>query len=108
MCALTNEIPHILTAHLLQGLARLEELARKLMDIVDNRVQANLDAVKEMLLVDLPADRCAQGLPMPVLQSCSTVKWTFESPACQHTHRLRHLHVSIVCGATCCTQVVLL
>jgi hypothetical protein len=48
----------VVTAHLLQGLARLEELARKLMDIVDNRVQANLDAVKGMLLVDLPADRC--------------------------------------------------
>jgi hypothetical protein len=40
-----------------QGLARLEELVRKLMDIVDNRVQANLDTIRAMLLVELPADR---------------------------------------------------
>jgi hypothetical protein len=32
---------------------------RKVMDIVDNRVQANLDTIRAMLLVDLPADRCA-------------------------------------------------
>lgn len=76
LCKLTSGFPDMLTAHLLQGLARLEELARKLMDIVDNRVQANLDAVKEMLLVDLPADRCAHALPVPVLRSCSAVKWT--------------------------------
>jgi len=42
----------------LQGLARLEELVRKVMDIVDNRVQANLNLIRGMLLVELPADRC--------------------------------------------------
>jgi hypothetical protein len=41
-----------------QGLARLEELMRKVMDIVDNRVTANLGAITHMLLVQLPADRC--------------------------------------------------
>lgn len=51
----------------LQGLARLEELVRKLMDIVDNRVQANLDTIRVMQLVELPADRCAcvQGCCLP-------------------------------------------
>ena len=43
-----------------QGLARLEELVRKLMDIVDNRVQANLDTIRAMQLVELPADRWAK------------------------------------------------
>jgi dynein heavy chain len=43
----------------LQGLARLEELVRKVMDIVDNRVEANLQAIQSTLLVELPADRCA-------------------------------------------------
>lgn len=42
----------------LQGLARLEELVRKVMDIVDNRVQANLNLIRGMLLVELPDDRC--------------------------------------------------
>jgi hypothetical protein len=42
-----------------QGLLRLEELVRKVMDIMDNRVAANLGLIQSMLLVDLPADRCA-------------------------------------------------
>jgi hypothetical protein len=42
-----------------QGLARLEELVRKVMDTVDNRVEANLQAIQRTLLVELPADRCA-------------------------------------------------
>lgn len=46
----------------LQGLARLEELVRKVMDIVDNRVEANLQAIQRTLLVELPADRCAAAL----------------------------------------------
>jgi len=41
----------------LQGLARLEELVRKLVDIVDNRVMANMAAVQNTLLVELPGDR---------------------------------------------------
>jgi hypothetical protein len=45
------------SAGLLQGLARLEELVRKVMDIVDNRVEANLQAIQRTLLVELPADR---------------------------------------------------
>uniref|UniRef100_A0A383W453 AAA+ ATPase domain-containing protein n=1 Tax=Tetradesmus obliquus TaxID=3088 RepID=A0A383W453_TETOB len=40
-----------------QGLARLEELVRKVMDIVDNRMEANLQAIQRTLLVELPADR---------------------------------------------------
>ncbi|KIZ06068.1 Dynein gamma chain, flagellar outer arm [Monoraphidium neglectum] len=40
-----------------QGLARLEELVRKLTDLVTHRVEANLDAIRSTLLVDLPADR---------------------------------------------------
>ena len=40
-----------------QGLARLEELVRKIRDLVDNRVEANLAAVSRTLLVDLPSDR---------------------------------------------------
>ncbi len=40
-----------------QGLARLEELVRKLVDLVDNRVEANLQAIRDTLLVELPADR---------------------------------------------------
>jgi hypothetical protein len=31
---------------------------RKVMDIVDNRVEANLQAIQHTLLVELPADRC--------------------------------------------------
>lgn len=62
---------------------------RKLMDIVDNRVQANLDTIRAMLLVELPADRwghmdvwwpaavlvlyiaSVDMLPMPFLQRCT-------------------------------------
>ncbi|MEW5318622.1 MAG: hypothetical protein WDW38_009830 [Sanguina aurantia] len=40
-----------------QGLQRLEELVRKVVDLVDNRVEANLAAIASTLLVDLPADR---------------------------------------------------
>jgi hypothetical protein len=43
----------------LQGLGRLEELVRKLVDLVENRVEANLQAIRDTLLVELPADRCA-------------------------------------------------
>ncbi len=41
----------------MQGLARLEELVRKLVDLLTNRVEANLEAVGATLLVELPADR---------------------------------------------------
>lgn len=40
-----------------QGLARLEELVRKLVDLVDNRVEANLAAIAATPLVELPSDR---------------------------------------------------
>jgi hypothetical protein len=40
-----------------KGLARFEELVRKLTDIVTHRVEANLEAIRNTLLVDLPADR---------------------------------------------------
>lgn len=39
------------------GLARLEELVRKVVDLVDNRVEGNLRAIIGTLLVDLPADK---------------------------------------------------
>lgn len=41
----------------MQGLARLEELVRKVMDIVDNRVEGNLQTIQNTLLIELPADR---------------------------------------------------
>jgi hypothetical protein len=41
----------------LQSLARLEELVRKIVDLVNNRVEGNLAAIRGTLLVDLPADR---------------------------------------------------
>lgn len=44
-----------------QGLARLEELVRKLTDLVTHRVEANLEAIRNTLLVDLPADRSGLG-----------------------------------------------
>jgi len=37
--------------------ARIEELIRKLCDVLDNRVEANLKVVSRTLLVDLPSDR---------------------------------------------------
>ena len=39
------------------GLARLEELGRKVVDLLTNRVDANLQAIANTVLVDLPADR---------------------------------------------------
>jgi hypothetical protein len=42
---------------ILQGLARLEELVRKVVDLVDNRVESNLRVLANTLLVDLPSDR---------------------------------------------------
>ena len=41
----------------MQSLARLEELVRKIVDLVNNRVEGNLSAIRSTLLVDLPADR---------------------------------------------------
>ena len=41
----------------LQGLHRLEDLVRKINDILDNRVEANLQSISKMRLVDLPVDR---------------------------------------------------
>lgn len=41
----------------LQGLARLEELVRKVVDLVDNRVESNLRAIANTMLVDLPNDK---------------------------------------------------
>ncbi|PNH08753.1 Dynein gamma chain, flagellar outer arm [Tetrabaena socialis] len=40
-----------------QGLARLEELVRKVVDLVENRVECNLNAIMDTMLVELPADR---------------------------------------------------
>lgn len=40
-----------------QGLHRLEELVHKINDLLDNRVEANLQAISKMRLVDLPVDR---------------------------------------------------
>jgi dynein heavy chain len=40
-----------------QGLARLEELVRKVVDLVDNRVESNLRAIANTMLVDLPNDK---------------------------------------------------
>ena len=34
---------------------------RQLTDLVQHRVEANLDAIRATLLVDLPADRCARA-----------------------------------------------
>jgi hypothetical protein len=42
---------------MVQGLGRLEELVRKLVDLVENRVEANLQAIRDTMLVELPADR---------------------------------------------------
>jgi hypothetical protein len=39
------------------GLARFEELVRKICDLADNRVEGNLAGIRATLLVDLPADR---------------------------------------------------
>lgn len=41
----------------LQGLGRLEELVRKVVDLVDNRVESNLRAIANTTLVDLAADK---------------------------------------------------
>lgn len=41
----------------LQGLQRLEELVRKVVDLVDNRVESNMKAISNTMLVDLPSDR---------------------------------------------------
>ncbi|KAK9865923.1 hypothetical protein WJX84_001850 [Apatococcus fuscideae] len=43
--------------HIHSALARLEGLVRKVADIRDNRVEANLQSISRMQLVDLPADR---------------------------------------------------
>ena len=40
-----------------QSLARLEELVRKVLDLVDNRVEMNLKSIRNTLLVDLPSDK---------------------------------------------------
>ncbi|CAD7698753.1 unnamed protein product [Ostreobium quekettii] len=40
-----------------QGLARLEELVRKINDLVQNRVEANLKAISKTVMVDLPSER---------------------------------------------------
>nr|Q39575.1 RecName: Full=Dynein gamma chain, flagellar outer arm [Chlamydomonas reinhardtii]7KZM_C Chain C, Dynein gamma chain, flagellar outer arm [Chlamydomonas reinhardtii]7KZN_C Chain C, Dynein gamma chain, flagellar outer arm [Chlamydomonas reinhardtii]7KZO_C Chain C, Dynein gamma chain, flagellar outer arm [Chlamydomonas reinhardtii]8GLV_AD Chain AD, Dynein gamma chain, flagellar outer arm [Chlamydomonas reinhardtii]8GLV_AX Chain AX, Dynein gamma chain, flagellar outer arm [Chlamydomonas reinhar len=40
-----------------QGLARLEELVRKVVDLTENRVDSNLGAISSTLLVELPTDR---------------------------------------------------
>ncbi len=46
-----------LCVHCSQGLVRLKELVRRLVDVVDGRVNANLEAIQDTLLVELPADR---------------------------------------------------
>lgn len=45
---------------------------RKLNDMVDNRVAANLDAIQSTLLVELPADRCgAAAARVPQTHGCA-------------------------------------
>jgi dynein heavy chain len=39
------------------GLQRLEDLIRKINDIVDNRIDANLKSISKTVLIDLPPDR---------------------------------------------------
>lgn len=41
-----------------QAIARFDELVRKINDLVDNRVEANLKCISRTVLVDLPPDRC--------------------------------------------------
>lgn len=41
-----------------QAIARFDELVRKINDLVDNRVEANLKCISRAVLVDLPPDRC--------------------------------------------------
>ena len=49
---------HSLTSLLcLQALARLEELVRKIKDLIDHRVEANLSSISKMRLVDMADDR---------------------------------------------------
>ena len=52
-----------------QGLARLEELVRKLDDMLTNRVEANLAASAGTCLVDLPADRSVTADEFVALQA---------------------------------------
>jgi len=40
-----------------QGLTRLHELVRKVIDLADNRVEMNLRMIRNTILVDLPSDR---------------------------------------------------
>lgn len=40
-----------------QGLARFEELVRKIVDLITNRIENNLEAIRNTMLIDLPADR---------------------------------------------------
>lgn len=44
----------------------MEELVRQLTDLVAHRVEANLEAVRGTLLVDLPADRWVLGVAAAV------------------------------------------
>ena len=53
----------------LQGLARLEELARKVADMLTNRVEANLTASANTRLVDLPGDRSVTADEFVALQA---------------------------------------
>lgn len=53
----------------LQGLARLEELVRKLNDMLHNRVDANLTAIARTKLVDLPTDRTLTADEFVALQA---------------------------------------
>jgi hypothetical protein len=43
---------------------------RKVMDIVDNRVEANLQAIQHTLLVELPADRCVLRTEATCIATC--------------------------------------
>ena len=52
-----------------QGLARLEELVRKLTDMLHNRVDANLTAIAKTRLVDLPSDRTLTADEFVALQA---------------------------------------
>lgn len=41
-----------------QAITRFSELVKKINDLVDNRVEANLRAISRTVLVDLPPDKC--------------------------------------------------
>lgn len=54
------------------GLVRLEELVRKIVDLLANRVESNLKGIANTLLVELPSDRSAAACPLRAEHLLST------------------------------------